>query len=74
MTGRPIERCCPPTEPCPECLAYYAWLNRDLDPGTSAGEHDRNAALAAGFNEHVTKPAEPAQIREILLSIDKKDD
>jgi hypothetical protein len=28
MSGSRLERCCPPTEPCPECLAYYAWLNR----------------------------------------------
>jgi hypothetical protein len=38
MSGSRHERCCPPTEPCPECLAYYAWLNRDLDPKTSNGE------------------------------------
>jgi hypothetical protein len=41
MTGSPHERCCPPDEPCPECLAYYAWLNRDLDRGTAAAEGDR---------------------------------
>ena len=45
MTGSRHERCCPPTEPCPECLAYYAWLNRDLDQGTSAGEDDRNGGV-----------------------------
>ena len=26
MTASRHERCCPPTEPCPECLAYYASL------------------------------------------------
>ena len=34
MTVRRDEPCCPPTEPCRECLAYYAWLNRDLDRET----------------------------------------
>jgi hypothetical protein len=29
MTGS-RQRCCSPTEPCPECLAYCAWLSRDL--------------------------------------------
>ena len=48
MTGSRHERCCPPTEPCPECLAYYAWLNRDLDQGTSAGEDDRKDDDAGG--------------------------
>jgi hypothetical protein len=41
-----VERCCQPTEPCPDCLAYFAWLNRDLDQGISAGEDDRKIGLA----------------------------
>jgi hypothetical protein len=31
MTVQQDEPCCLPTELCRECLAYYAWLNRDLD-------------------------------------------
>jgi hypothetical protein len=46
MTGKGDERCCLPTEPCRECLAYYAWLNRDLDRGPSTGEDDRNDDIA----------------------------
>jgi hypothetical protein len=39
MTTR-HERCCPLNELCPDCLAYFAWLNRDLDQGVSAGKGD----------------------------------
>lgn len=40
------ERCCPATEPCRDCLAYFAWLNRDLDQRISAGEDDRKNGVA----------------------------
>jgi hypothetical protein len=41
MTNRD-ERCCPATDPCVDCLAYFAWLNRDLDNGVSATGDGRN--------------------------------
>jgi len=45
MTSRD-ERGCPPTEPCRDCLAYYAWLNRDLDQGSSPGEDSQKDGAA----------------------------
>jgi hypothetical protein len=60
MSGNPHERCCPPTELCPECLAYYAWLNRDLDPGTSKKTRGRQSSVAGSESEyHDRWPAVP---------------
>jgi CheY-like chemotaxis protein len=31
-------------------------------------DHDRQAALAAGFDEHLTKPVDPERVERLLAS------